>query len=430
MRALVVGGGAIGLCSAWELARAGVDVTVLERGRCGHGCTYGNTGWICPGLSAPLPAPGVMGVALRGMLRPRSPILIRPLFGPAFLRWSWRFWRSCAPERYRAGLEATVALSAGTFELFDELRESGVEFEHHARGMVVAALTDEGVSEYAAMLEEAQAAGYDEPVRVLDGDALRRLEPAASEAVVGGVHAPSERYVRPETLSAGLAEALRRHGAGVEEGTAVERLVPTRRGWRAETATGAREADAVVVAAGAWSGRLLAGIVDVPMEAAKGYSLTARGDGTVPRHAFYLAEAKVGCSTFGESLRIAGVFDLSGIDSSLRRRRLEMIGASAEPYLRDWKPKEVELEWAGLRPYPPDGLPIVGSVRGRDGLYLATGHGRLGITLAPATGRAIRSLVVEGRTPDEIRPFGVERFARARAPRRPFHGVSSFAAAP
>ena len=415
MRAVVVGGGAVGLCSAWELARAGVEVTVLERDRCGHGCTYGNTGWICPGLSAPLPAPGVMGVALRGMLRPRSPILIRPLFGPAFLRWSWRFWRSCAPGRYRAGLEATVALSGGSFELFDELRESGVEFEHHASGMVVAALTEAGVSEYATMLHEAQAAGYDEPVRVVEGDELRRLEPAASDAVVGGVHVPSEQYVRPESLAAGLAAALRAHGARIEEGMAVERLVPTRGGWRVETAIGAHEADAVVVAAGAWSGRLVAGIADVPMEAAKGYSITARGEGTVPRHAFYLAEAKVGCSTFGDSLRIAGVFDLTGIDSSLRRRRLEMIGASAAPYLRDWKPTDVELEWAGLRPYPPDGLPIVGSVPGRDGLYLATGHGRLGITLAPSTGRAIRTLVVEGRTPDEIRPFGVGRFARARA---------------
>ena len=412
MRAVVVGGGAVGLCSAWELARAGVDVTVLERDRCGHGCTYGNTGWICPGLSAPLPAPGVMTVALRGMLRPGSPILIRPLFGPAFLRWSWRFWRSCAPERYRAGLEATVALSANAFDLFEELRESGVEFDHHASGMVVAALTEQGVSEYAAMLHEAQAAGYAEPVEVVDGDALRRLEPAASDAVVGGVHAPSEQYVRPESLAAGLAAALREHGARVEEGVAVARLAPTRGGWRVETSQDAMEADAVVVAAGAWSGRLLAGIVHVPMEAAKGYSLTARGEGTVPRHALYLAEAKVGCSTFGDSLRIAGVFDLSGIDSSLRRRRLEMIGASAAPYLRDWKPTDAELEWAGLRPYPPDGLPVLGAVPGRDGLYLATGHGRLGITLAPATGKAIRSLVVDGETPDEIRPFGVERFSR------------------
>jgi len=148
------------------------------------------------------------------------------------------------------------------------------------------------------------------------------------------------------------------------------------------------------------------------MEAAKGYSITARGHGALPRHALYLAEAKVGCSTFGESLRIAGVFDLTGIDLSVRKRRLDAIRMTSAPYFADWAPDEVELEWAGLRPYPPDGLPVIGPVPGAPGLHLATGHGRMGITLAPATGEAVATLVLEGRTPPEIEPFGVERFAR------------------
>ena len=100
----------------------------------GSGCSRGNTGWICPALAAPLPAPGVMGGALRGMVRRDSPIRIRPLVGPSFLRWSWEFWRACTPERYRAGLEATVALSARTLELFDALRDAGVDFETHESG--------------------------------------------------------------------------------------------------------------------------------------------------------------------------------------------------------------------------------------------------------------------------------------------------------
>ncbi|HEX2045600.1 MAG TPA: FAD-dependent oxidoreductase, partial [Gaiellaceae bacterium] len=213
MRVAVVGGGAVGLCCAWSLARRGADVVVYERDEVGSGCSFGNTGWVCPALSAPLPAPGVMAAALRGMFRPASPVLIRPLFGPAFLRWSWGFWRACAPARYRAGLEATVALARRTFDLFDELRGAGVEFELHSSGMVVAALTDAGLEEYATMLAEAKAAGYEGEVRVLDGDAVRGLEPAAGEAVVGGVHAPAERYVRPESFTRGLADALVREGA-------------------------------------------------------------------------------------------------------------------------------------------------------------------------------------------------------------------------
>ena len=415
MKAVVVGGGAVGLSTAWALAEAGADVTVLERDRCGHGCTYGNTGWICPALSAPLPAPGVMLAALKGMWRPSSPILIRPFFGPSFLRWSWGFWRACAPARYQTGLEATLALGARSVELFRELRAAGVQFELYESGMLVAALTAEGLTEYEEMLGGARAAGYRGEIELLDGDAVRRLDPAVSEAVVGGIHAPAERYVRPESFARGLADALRRRGSEVREETAVSGLDRRDGRWEIATAGEALSADAVVVAAGAWSGRLLAGIVKVPLEAAKGYSVTARGEGTVPRHALYLSEAKVGCSSFGDALRIAGIFDLTGIDSTLRRRRLENIVRSSTPYLREWRPMDVELEWAGLRPYPPDGLPIVGPVPGRDGLFLATGHGRMGITLAPATGKAVATLVTEGRLVDELRPFGVERFARGGA---------------
>ena len=399
MRVAVVGGGAVGLSCAWALARRGADVVVYERDRVGSGCSLGNTGWICPGLSAPLPAPGVMSAALRGMLRRESPVRIRPLVGPGFLRWSWQFWRACAPMRYRAGLEATVVLAGGAFELFEELRADGVELELHDSGMVVAALTDEGLEEYASMLLEAKEAGYEGDVSVLDAGALRELEPAVGEAVVGGVHAPAERYVRPESLTQGLAEALRRGGAVVNEGAEITRV-------------DVLDADAVVVAAGVWSGRLVEPLgVRIPMEAAKGYSVTARGSGTLPRHAFYLAEAKVGCSTFGDSLRIAGIFDLTGLDLTLRPRRIETIVSSSLPYLRDWRPEETELEWTGLRPYPSDGLPIVGPVPGRPGLFLATGHGRMGITLAPATGKLLADVILDGAEPPELEPFGIERFA-------------------
>jgi D-amino-acid dehydrogenase len=400
VRIAVVGGGVVGLCCAYSLRKAGADVVVFERDRCGQGCSLGNAGWVSPSLSAPLPAPGVMSTALRGMLRPGSPILIRPLFGPAFLRWSWLFWRSCAPGRYRAGLEATVALSRTAFDLYEELRADGVEFELHATGLVVAALTEAGIEEYATMMAGAEQAGYEGPVAVLGREEIRRLEPAAGDAVVGGVHAPKDRYVRPESLARGLADWLRGNGVEVREGAEVGAVDEV-------------DADAVVVAAGVWSGRLLESVgVRVPMEAAKGYSVTATGPGTLPRHAFYLAEAKVGTSTFGESLRIAGVFDLTGLDLRLRRRRIEMILRSSEPYLKDWRPAEIELEWTGLRPYPPDGLPIIGPVPGHDGLYAATGHGRLGVTLAPSTGHLLAKVILEGAEAPELAPFAIDRFLR------------------
>jgi D-amino-acid dehydrogenase len=396
VKVAVVGGGVVGLSCAFALRRGGAEVTVYERGRVGEGCSRGNTGWICPALSAPLPAPGVMGGAIRGMLRRDSPLLISPLLGPSFLRWSWDFWRASSPERYAAGLEATVALTKSAFSDYDELREAGVEFELHSTGMLVAALTEAGLAEFAAMLTEAEEAGYEGPVHVISGDAARELDPALSDAVIGGVHAPTERYVRPESVSNGLAAWLRSNGAKVEEHSAVDDLHEL-------------EADAVVVAAGAWTGPLLGDDV-FPMEAAKGYSITARSSGTLPAHALYLAEGKVGTSTYGDRLRIAGIFDLTGIDETLKRKRIDTIVRSSAVFLKDWEPDEIELEWAGLRPYPSDGLPVIGPVPGRDGLYLAAGHGRMGITLGPITGKLLARVILEGDSPHELEPFRIERF--------------------
>jgi D-amino-acid dehydrogenase len=418
MRVAIVGGGVIGLACAHALARGGADVVVLERARCGEGCSFGNTGWICPALSAPLPAPRVMGRALVGMLGRNSPLLVQPRLDPSFVRWSWEFWRACSPERYRAGLEATVALARTAFDLFDELRAAGVEFEIHETGMVVAARTQAGVEEYVTMIEGARGAGYEGPVELLSGDELRAREPALAADVAGGLFVPAERYVRPEELTGALARRLRADGVDIREGAEVTGLARGNGGWEVTGGDTSVTAERVVLAAGAWSAPLLAKLgIRIPFEAAKGYSVTARGAGVAPRHALYLAEAKVGASPFGDRVRLAGIFDLTGIDSSLRRRRIGAIVRSSVPYFRDWRPEQIELQWAGLRPYPADGLPIIGPVPGNDGLYAATGHGRLGITLAPATAAAVRTMILEGRIPHETRPFAIDRLLRGRAPR-------------
>lgn len=411
MRVAVVGGGVIGLACAYSLAREGADVTVVERDRCGDAASRGNTGWIVPGLSAPLPAPGIVGGALKGILAKDSPLKIKPTVDPAFLRWSWRFWRSCSEEQYVAGLRATVALAEQSFALYEAMRADGVAFDLHTGGMVAAGGTSSGVEEYRAMVEGARSQGYAGACELLDAGEIRGLEPALSDAVVGGVYAESERYLRPEELTGGLVAHLRASGAQVLERTPVKRLARTSGGtWRLELPGEVLEADAVVLAAGVWSRRLLAGLGrDIMLEAAKGYSVTAEGEGTLPRHALYLCEAKVGCSTFGDQLRIAGIFDLTGIDTSLGERRIDSMMRTSLPYLASWRPQSVKLRWAGLRPYPPDGLPIIGPVPGLDGLVVATGHGRMGITLATPTGEAVASLVLGRSRPAGLEPFAVER---------------------
>jgi D-amino-acid dehydrogenase len=219
--------------------------------------------------------------------------------------------------------------------------------------------------------------------------------------------------VRPESLIDGLVAYLR--GASVEliEQAEVNALVPRRgggSGWKVMTTEAEIQADRVVVACGVWSSALLAKLgVRIPLEAAKGYSVTATGSGTRPLHALYLTEAKVGCSPFAGGVRLAGTLELTGIDLSLNRRRLDAILRAASVYLRDWSPQGLQSEWAGLRPLTPDGLPLIGSVPRVSNLYLATGHGMLGVTLAPATGEALAPLVLEDRLVPELAPFALDR---------------------
>jgi D-amino-acid dehydrogenase len=417
-RVVIVGGGVIGLCCAYALRASGCEVSVIERAKCGAAASLGNAGWITPALSAPLPSPGVVREAAKWMLKGDSPLLIRPRLDPDFWRWCWRFWRSSNKDTYRRGLHATLTLNRRTLALFDEMKEQGVEFEMHDQGLVFAALS-EGVAQHQAeMFNEMRDLGYQGNVENLDGDALRALEPALSKAVTRGLFARQERYVRPETLSRGLVSHLRARDVNVLEGAEAKRLGRNTRqhAWQVTTNSSELIADKVVIAAGVWARKVLADLgLSLPLEAAKGYSLTAIGEGTRPKHALYLSEAKVGCSPYNDCVRLAGTLELAGLDSALNARRLAAVTRSASTYLHDWKPSQVTMEWAGLRPLTPDGLPVIGPVATMKGMFVATGHAMLGVTLAPATGAAISALIQGDSLPPELWPFRPERLLRVRA---------------
>ncbi len=413
MNVLVVGGGVIGLCCAYALRKAGADVTIVDRGQVGQATSLGNAGWVTPSLSAPLPAPGVTTQALRWMLKADSPLLVRPRLQPAFLHWCWRFWRSCSWARYQAGIRATLGLNARTLELFDELRSQGVEFEMHSTGILFVFRSEETVEHYREMFRDLRASGYDDPIDALGYESVHELEPALDESVIGGLHARTDRCVRPETLVDGLATHLRESGVEILEGVEVLDLLAAPAGggsWRVVASDGVRDAERVVLAAGIWSRLLLSTLgFRLPLEAAKGYSVTAEGAGSRPAYPLYLAETKVGCSPFQGAVRLAGTLELTGLDLSLNRGRIDAIVRAASSYLLDWKPENVQLEWAGLRPLAPDALPYIGPVPGQANLYVATGHGMLGVTLAPSTGAALAPLVLEDRTPPELAPFALDR---------------------
>jgi D-amino-acid dehydrogenase len=409
VRVLVIGGGVVGLCCAYELSRVGAEVTVLERGAVGQGASRGNTGWVCPSFSYPLPAPGIIGEGLRGMLRGGGPLAIRASLDPTFVRWLLAFRRSATRERWEHGVRALIALNSRTLELFDSYAAAGIDFEMHRSGLLLVATTPAGLASYAAVFGDLRALGFEGESVELRPEEAKELEPAlAAERLAGGVHALVDRYVRPESLLDGLAGHLAAHGVEVREEIEVEGLAAVNGGIRVHTTTGPIEADRAVVAAGASSYPLLARLgVSLPLVGARGYSFTFTGGAMRPSHALYLAEAKVGISSYVDAVRIAGVFELGHSSDELNRRRLEAMLATVEPYFSDWRPRSETalLEWAGLRPMTADGLPLIGQTPALQNVYVATGHGMLGVTLAPATAALLAPLVLEGRSAPELAPF-------------------------
>ena len=409
----VVGGGLVGLACAWELHRAGAAVTVLERRHVGSGASGGNTGWIVPSMTSPLPAPAMVREGVRQLVTRGSAFVLRPSPDPAFVRWLWQFRRSCSPARFDEGVRALLALNRRTLELFDRYREE-IAFEMHATGVVIAALSTEGLHHFRTVFRRLRELGYEggEPDE-LDADRLVELEPALDrEHVAAGLHARVDRYVRPEELVAGLTARLRAENVEVRENC--ELVGYERRGgeWLLETSSGALAAERVVVAAGAETAKLLGRLArPVPMQPARGYSVTVAGSGTPPRHALYLAEARIGISPYHDAVRIAGVFELGASRPVAPRKAGGRMLAAVQPYLADWRPdgKIPVSTWAGLRPATADGLPLIGELPGHPGLFVASGHGMLGITLAPATAALLAPLVLEGRKAPELEPFDPAR---------------------
>ncbi|QIZ38567.1 FAD-binding oxidoreductase [Saccharopolyspora sp. ASAGF58] len=210
-------------------------------------------------------------------------------------------------------------------------------------------------------------------------------------------------------------DASRRPRSAAHHG-AVYRLARAGGTWRLETRDATITADRVVVAAGAWSPSVVAGLgVRLPVQSARGCSLTSAGSGTPPRRAVKLLEAQVACSPVDGAVRLSGTFDLTRADARLSPRRLPAVLRAAQPYFREWQPDLTRgIAWSGLRPATPDGLPFVGPVPGHGGLFVATGHGTLGITLAPVTACAVRDMVIFDRLPDAFTACAVDRFERTR----------------
>lgn len=399
---IVVGGGAVGVSVAYELALAGCSVTLLERGeRLAAGCSSGNGGVISPSHANPLANPATLRAALQSVARRGGTVSVRVRRDT--VGWLARYALSCGAARAAKGRRALEAISRASLELHAALDAAlGTSFER--RGVL-------NVYETEAGLREVTPEDPALPTRILTPQALRELEPALGAGVAGATHHPEEAYVNPVNFVSAVGAGAREAGADLRTGVEVRSL--RRRAGMVEVGTGAGElrAGTVVLAAGVWTAALARSLgIFVPLIAAKGHHVDfERGQGD-PRIPLLLHEARLVASPFEDRLRVAGLVELTGIDPAVSVRQVAAIASAAVRVLPALAGRPVLETWAGLRPCTSDGLPVIGRPAAAPEVVIATGHAMKGVALAPVTARLVAELVSGGPPSHDLSPFRPGRF--------------------
>ena len=346
------------------------------------------------------------------MLDPESPFFVRPRLNRDFIAWLWRFQAHCRKEPLLRAIPLLRDLQRASLDLYRELVEGenlACHFEEAGGlGLYLSAKGYQHAVEEANLLQE-HGLRFD----ILDAAATREMEPAARPDVVGGIFQPEDAHIEPVSFVRSLANRAVELGVKVLENTEVLGLeADGAEVGRVRTTRGDFEPQQIVLAAGAWSAQVAGALkLKLPLQPAKGYSVTVKRPGAFPRFPLRLGEAKVVATPMGEWLRFAGTLELAGHDLRIDRRRVNAIIKAASRYLTGLEAMNIVEIWRGLRPVSPDGLPYIGRSRSFRNLIVACGHAHLGVSMGPVTGKLVSQIAGGAEPMVDLSATQVERFA-------------------
>ena len=399
---VVIGGGVIGLCTAYYCARKGLRVTVIERSpEERDGCSFGNAGMVVPSHFVPLAAPGVVTLGLKWMLDPQSPFYVKPRLRADLLAWGLRFWRSATREHVERSAPLLRDLGLKSRACFEEFAAlPGNDFGLEKKGLLLLCKTEHTLEEEARTAERGRALGI--PSEVLDAKQTARREPGVRMDVAGSIYYPQDCHLAPERLMRALKRQLDALGATFAWDTEVTGFrVSGSRLEAVQTSRGDFRADEYVLCGGSWSPGLARQLrLNLPIQAGKGYSLTLTEPRQLPTTCAIFAEAHVAVTPMGKSLRFGGTMELDGLNPNINPGRVRGIIKSVPAYYPDFSASDFEgiRPWSGLRPCSPDGLPYIGRTARYSNLGIAAGHAMVGVSLGPVTGMLMAE-VLAGEKP-------------------------------
>ncbi|HWA33994.1 MAG TPA: FAD-dependent oxidoreductase [Cyclobacteriaceae bacterium] len=410
----IIGGGVIGLFSAYYLNLEGHEVSVFDQGDLNSGCSFGNAGMIVPSHIIPLAAPGMVAKGIRWMFKSTSPFYVKPRLSGELIKWGFEFYRHATVEHVAHAIPALKALSIYSKDLYRGMsREAAFDFGYRENGLLMLYRTKAMEEEEVESSHVANKAGVE--ARVLTLSEIQKLEPNIRVNARGGVYYPGDAQLLPQELMRGLHTYLKSKGVGFHPGTEIDDFKIENNSVKA-IASGRKEFDieTLVLAGGSWSRRIGFKLgLNIPMQAGKGYSFTVPDVTTNTQVPTIFLEDRVAVTPMGTSLRFGGTMEITGLNSDINMNRVRGIVEAIPKYYPELKiamPDQKDV-WYGLRPCSPDGLPYIGRTRRLKNVVLATGHAMLGVSLGPGTGKLVSQIIGDLKPSVPVDRFDPDRYS-------------------
>jgi D-amino-acid dehydrogenase len=414
-RIVIIGGGIIGLCSAYYAAKQGHRVTVLDRNpEQRDGCSFGNAGMIVPSHFIPLAAPGMVALGLKWMWNPESPFYIKPRLDRELMSWGWKFWKAANKGHVARSSPLLRDLNLASRACYEELSGiPGNDFGLVKKGLLMLCKTPHALDEEAKAAENARTLGV--PAEVLDAKQTAALDPGVTMDIAGSVHFPKDCHLSPNRFMAALKHQLDQLGVVFRWGTeVVEASHQDGRLQNVITPLADFQADEFVLCGGSWSPVLGEELgLKIPMQAGKGYSLTLPNPRQLPQLCSIFTEARVAVTPMGNTLRVGGTMEIAGLNEDINPVRVQGIIKSVPKYFPQFKAEDFAgiQPWRGLRPCSPDGLPYLGRTAEYANLTIATGHSMMGLSLGPITGKLVSEIVSGEKPSHDLSLLNPDRYA-------------------
>jgi len=414
MKAIVIGGGIVGLSSAYYLNQAGWDVTVLDREDFLDNCSYGNAGYVCPSHFIPMATPGIVKQGLKWMFNSQSPFYVQPRFNRSLIDWGLKFMRSATPEKVEAAavpLRDIAVLSQHEYEQWAKIPSFNFSYEH--KGLLEIFQTEKVAEHAAHTVDKGKELGLD--VDLLSFSELQALEPQLKINGIGAIYFRCDAHLYPNKLMKGLIALLQERGVKLIAGEEVINF-EKQNGHikKVITSKNSYPADSVVIATGSWSREVAALLqTKLPLVAGRGYSLTLENSPYTINHPAVLVEGRTAVTPMdGNKIRFGGTMEITSTGTPPRMNRVQGILNAVKRFFPEFDipmPEPGKI-WYGYRPCSADGLPYIGRTKKWKNVVVATGHAMLGLSLGAGTGKIVSEIINEQQLSMDIQPFEVERF--------------------